>query len=299
LIPAIEPVEREFRFTENDFDQIRKMLYSHAGIKLSDRKRDMVYSRVSRRLRATGKKSFEDYLRFLNTSGEDEWPAFVNALTTNLTSFFREPHHFPILADHLTGLPKRPIRLWCAAASTGEEPYTMAITAAEAFASLEPPVHIVATDIDTNVLATADAGVYPLSRLEKLSPARLSRYFLKGKGNREGYAKVRDELRTLISFRQLNLQDPNWPVRGPFDAIFCRNVMIYFDKPTQYRILSRFTELLEPHGLLFAGHSECLHFASDLFRPRGKTVYDLARRHSSQGVYPRGAAHPPSTLTRR
>jgi len=154
----------------------------------------------------------------------------------------------------------------------------MAMTMMEGFNSLTPPVHILATDVDTNVLAKAQQGVYAMERLEKMSGARLKRFFFKGIGNNAGSARVRKELRDMITFRQLNLLDDSWPVRGPFDAIFCRNVMIYFDKPTQYRILQKFVPLLAHDGLMFAGHSESFHHAADLFRLRGKTVYELVRK---------------------
>lgn len=268
--------KREFPFTQADFETIRKLLYEHCGIALNDRKQDMVYSRLTRRLRVTGAKTFRDYLMLLNEGQGEEWEAFINALTTNLTSFFREPHHFPILAQHVQSLNRRPIRLWCSASSTGEEPYTIAMTVVDAFDSYQPPVEIVATDIDTNVLDKARAGVYPLDRLEKLPEGAAKRFFLKGKGAQEGFARVRQELRSLITFRQLNLLDSQWPITGPFDAIFCRNVMIYFDKATQRKILERFVPLMTPDGLLFAGHSESLHHVSDLFRLQGKTVYGLA-----------------------
>jgi chemotaxis protein methyltransferase CheR len=237
---------------------------------------DMVYSRLARRLRVTGLKTFQDYLARVEKKDDEEWEVFINSLTTNLTSFFREPHHFPLLKTHVLGLSKRPLRLWCSASSTGEEPYTIAMTMVEAFGSYKPPVEIIATDIDTNVLAKAKAGVYPMERVEKLAPDVLKRFFLKGSGANANNVKVRKELCDLISFQQLNLLDSQWPVKGPFDVIFCRNVMIYFDKDTQYQILKRFAPLLEPHGLLFAGHSESLHHASDLFKLRGQTVYELA-----------------------
>ncbi|HLF95769.1 MAG TPA: CheR family methyltransferase [Methylococcaceae bacterium] len=268
----------EFSFTQKDFDAIRTLIYDHAGIKLGDNKKPMVYSRLARRLRATGLASFQDYLLLLERIGGQEWEAFVNSLTTNLTSFFREAHHFPILAEHVRNLGgKRPLRIWCSAASTGEEPYTIAMTLADAFGSLTPPARILATDIDTNVLQTAQAGVYPLERLEKLPEALVQRFFLKGTGRRDGHAKVRHELRELIHFQRLNLLDERWDIRGPYDAIFCRNVMIYFDKDTQRKILEKFAPLLEPHGLLFAGHSESFFHATDLFKLRGKTVYELTQ----------------------
>jgi len=267
--------DREFEFTSSDFSRIRKLIYEHAGISLSDAKSDMVYSRIGRRLRAVGHNSFKRYLDQLEAVNDaDEWEAFTNALTTNLTSFFREEHHFPILAEHLLQL-KKPIRIWCSAASTGEEPYSIAMTACEAFGTMQPPVEIIATDIDTNVLATAAGGVYPYERVSKLSDERRKQFFQKGSGAHVGSVRVRQELRKLISFEQLNLLDAQWTVKEPVDVIFCRNVMIYFDKPTQAKILSHFVPLMKPHALLFAGHSENFLYVSNAFHLRGKTVYEL------------------------
>lgn len=272
--------EREFHFTSSDFEKVRRLIYRHAGISLNDSKEDMVYSRLARRLRATGLENFGEYLtRLESDENAQEWQSFINALTTNLTSFFREPHHFPILADHVRKYRDiRPITLWCSASSTGEEPYSMAMTMMDLFNTTMPPVKILATDLDTNVLAKAEAGVYPLERLEKIPEEKRKRYFLKGKGAQDGYAKVRPELRNMITFRQLNLLDNSWPIRGPFDAIFCRNVMIYFDKPTQLSILKKFVPLLQSDGLMFAGHSESFHHATDIFKLRAKTVYELAKK---------------------
>jgi chemotaxis protein methyltransferase CheR len=285
--------DREFAFTLAEFRQIRQMLYDHAGISLNDGKKDMVYSRLARRLRANRLSSFQEYLALLERDDGSEWEAFINSLTTNLTSFFREPHHFSILADFLRNLPnKRPIKIWCCASSTGEEPYTLAMTAIDAFGTFKPPVEIFASDIDTNVLAKASAGIYDMDRLNKLPNEKLKRFFLRGTGAREGQAKVRQELRQMITFRQLNLLDAQWPIKGPFDAVFCRNVMIYFDKDTQYKILKKFVPLMEPHGLLFAGHSESLFHASDLFRLRGQTVYELAaHKGASTGHHKRTPIH--------
>lgn len=267
--------EREFEFTSTDFSRVRKLIYQHAGISLSEAKTDMVYSRVGRRLRAAGIDSFKEYLDRLERKNDAaEWEAFTNALTTNLTSFFREEHHFPILADHLTQVQK-PIRIWCSAASTGEEPYSIAITACEAFGSLTPPVEIIATDIDTNVLATAANGVYPYDRISKLSDKRKKTFFQRGSGQHEGSVRVKSELRRLITFKQLNLLDEHLPLKGQFDAIFCRNVMIYFDKPTQSKIITKFLPLMKPNGLLFAGHSENFLYVSKELHLLGKTVYEL------------------------
>lgn len=269
--------EREFHFTDNDFESVRELIYSYAGISLNASKKDMVYSRLARRLRATGINTFRDYLKLLESNDEAEWQAFTNALTTNLTSFFREQHHFPILAEHVRRHKGRhPLNLWCSASSTGEEPYSMAMTMVEVFNTYTPPVHIIATDLDTNVLAKAETGVYTMDRLEKMSPDKIKRFFLKGSGTQEGFARVRPELRNMITFRQINLLDKNWSLRPPFDAIFCRNVMIYFDKPTQHGILEKFVPLLRPEGLLFAGHSESFHHAADLFKLIGNTVYQVA-----------------------
>lgn len=279
-MPPRDAADREFAFTAADFERVRKLIYQHAGISLSPAKQDMVYSRLARRLRATGKRSFSEYLNMLEGGASDEWERFVNSLTTNLTSFFREPHHFPIFAEHLKKIQnsRRPIRVWCSAASTGEEPYSIAMTVVETFNSFTAPVTIIASDLDTNVLAAADKGVYSMDRVERLSPERLKRFFLKGSGAQAGFAAVRPELRQMVQFQRVNLLDPTYAVKGPLDVIFCRNVMIYFDKPTQYKILSRFVPMLQPDGLLFAGHSESFLHAADLFRSLGKTVYELSRR---------------------
>jgi chemotaxis protein methyltransferase CheR len=275
-------ISREFLFTDKDFEQIRKLIYAHAGINLSAAKKDMVYSRLGRRLRAAGLKNFKDYLLYLESDKANEWESFVNSLTTNLTSFFREAHHFPVLAEHIGNIKdRRPINIWCNAASTGEEPYTIAMTMMDLFNSLTPPVRIIATDIDTQALQKAKNGLYNLEQVEKLPKDILQRFFLKGRNEKAGQAMVRKELQDLIEFRQLNLQDANWHIKGPFDAIFCRNVMIYFDKPTQHKILQRFVPLMRKDALLFAGHSESLQSLSDIFRLRGKTVYSLSVKSQS------------------
>ncbi|NHZ78238.1 chemotaxis protein CheR [Massilia sp. CCM 8695] len=272
---------KEFDFTKSDFERVRALIYQRAGISLADSKQEMVYSRLARRLRATGIVSFGRYLDDLEAGrlGE-EWESFTNALTTNLTSFFRESHHFPLLAEHVKKLRDHPIQIWCSAASTGEEPYSIAMTVCEAFNTLTPPVQIIATDIDTNVLATGANGVYGIDRIEKLEPERARRFFLRGKGDQEGMVRVRPELRQLVTFKQLNLLGDGWPVKGPFDVIFCRNVMIYFDKATQRKILSRFVPLMKPDALLFAGHSENFLYVSESLKLRGKTVYELDGRRS-------------------
>jgi len=270
---------RQFAFTQRDFERARRMIYARAGISLGPSKVNMVYSRLSRRLRALGLATVRGYLDLLEddeTAGE--WQAFTNALTTNLTSFFRESHHFEILSGHLANrTSSAPVRIWCAAASTGEEPYSIAMTAVDTYRSFTPPVSILATDVDTQVLATARSGVYPLERIEALGRGQQRRFFSRGIGASEGSCRVTDELRSLVRFECLNLLDPAWPIRAPLDAIFCRNVMIYFDEATQREILQRFVPLLAPDGLLFTGHSESLLRAPDLFRSCGRTVYRLAK----------------------
>jgi chemotaxis protein methyltransferase CheR len=251
------------------------MIYDHAGIALNDAKEDMVYSRLARRLRATGKRSFPEYLALIRSGDKAEWEAFVNSLTTNLTDFFREAHHFVILKEFLKTRKDRPITIWSSASSTGEEPYSIAITAFEALGQ-NAPVQVLASDLDTNVLKKAAEGVYPIERLSKLSPDRQKQFFLKGSGDNAGMARAKPELRAMLKCFPLNLLDPVWSIRQPLDAIFCRNVMIYFDKPTQYAILKKMKPLLKPDGLLFVGHSEALYHATDLFKLRGQTVYQHA-----------------------
>lgn len=267
---------REFPFSDREFQQARRLIYQLAGISMSDLKQDLVYGRLVRRLRATGHTSFQAYLDFVERDRGAEREAFINALTTNLTSFFREPHHFPILADHARKRPAHePFRVWCAASSTGEEPYSIAITLAEALPTTRR-VEILASDIDTQVLATAQQGEYPLVRLNAMSAERRSRFFITGAGVPAGTARVKPELIERIRFSKINLLDPTWSVRGPLDVIFCRNVMIYFDKPTQRKLLERFKPMLRPDGLLICGHSESFQHHADLFRNLGHTVYTPA-----------------------
>ena len=295
VLPAIAgappAVPNEFEMSTRDFERVCLLIRRRAGISLNSSKRTMVYSRLARRLRATGKASFGEYLDWLESAGGGEWQDFVNALTTNLTSFFREAHHFPVLEDYLRKLRgKDRINIWCCAASTGEEPYTIAISAMEAFASLDPPVRILATDIDTNVLETARAGAYRDETIDKLSPDIVRKYFLRGNGANAGHVRIRPEVAALVSFRPLNLLEAQWPLRTGFDAIFCRNVMIYFDKETQFSILRRFAPLLAPGGLLFVGHSENFSQARDSFHLLGKTVYEVNPAACAKNPQRRGDA---------
>ena len=261
---------REFAFEKADFKSVQQMLFKKAGINLSDAKEAMVYSRLARRIRARNLHSFNDYLALVNKS-ESEIEQFINALTTNLTSFFREPHHFTALADYLS--QHNVTSIWCAASSTGEEPYSIAMVVAEAYGSFKTPVKIIASDIDSKVLAKARAGVYPLASIAKIPLHRQKQFFHKGKGANEGKVKVVDELRNMVQFKKLNLTDGKWDVKGPLDVIFCRNVMIYFDKPTQLKVLQKMVGMLKPSGLYMAGHSENFNMYTNLVRPVGKTIY--------------------------
>lgn len=268
--------ERQFEFSDSDFARVRSMIHARAGISLGGHKREMVYSRLSRRLRALDQVAFKRYLDDLEARHDaPEWEHFVNALTTNLTSFFREAHHFPLLDAFVRTRPG-PISVWCCAASTGEEPYSIAITLAEALGGKVSNASVYATDIDTNVLAQARQATYNFERVSKMSEERLRRFFLKGRNTAAGRVRVKPEIASMVQFDTLNLLAPNWSIDTRFDVIFCRNVMIYFDKPTQARILERFAPLLKPGGLLFAGHSENFTYITQSFRLRGQTVYELA-----------------------
>lgn len=263
--------------SDTHFRRISELIYQRAGIVLADHKREMVYNRLVRRLRILGLNDFGSYMALLeNDSNSPEWQAFINALTTNLTAFFREAHHFPILAEHARSRPNN-YSVWSTAASTGEEPYSIAMTLSEALGPRMASCRIQASDIDTQVLEKATAGVYRLEELRTLSPQQLQKFFLKGTGPHSGLVRVRPELAQMVAFQQLNLLANQWQLNGPFDAIFCRNVMIYFDKETQEKILRRFVPLLKPGGLMFAGHSENFNQISREFYLRGQTVYGLAK----------------------
>ncbi len=270
--------EREFRFTDHDYQRISELVRRNTGICLSDAKRDMVYSRLSRRLRRLGLSDFGSYCELLaaDESGR-EMVEFTNAITTNLTSFFREPHHFEYLKQTLlptlieTRGSRRRLRFWSAGCSTGEEPYSLAMILAEAV----PPgwdIRVLATDLDSGVLETAGRGIYDAGRVKSISPERLRRWFMQGKGDSVGQVRVGARLREMVSFKRLNLMDP-WPMCGPFDAIFCRNVVIYFDKATQKALVERYEKLLSDDGCLFLGHSETLYRLTDQLEHIGQTIY--------------------------
>ena len=269
-----EQISGDFEFTDDDFIRIRGLILSHAGIYLGQNKRAMVYSRLGRRLRKLGIASFREYLDHIESGTPEDLAAFINALTTNLTNFFREKHHFSLLQEflHKGGLTGQST-IWSAGCSTGEEAYSIAMVLASALGSRSQVGQVVASDIDTSVLEHAERGVYPAERMKNIPPADLKRYFLAGAGENAGFVKVRPELRRLVAFRQINLHETRWAVRSPVKVIFCRNVMIYFDAPSRRRILERFATLLEPGGLLFLGHSENIADSRGVFRPLGHTAY--------------------------
>jgi len=281
-----DPVE--IPLSEAEFIRVKKRVYTIAGISLSDAKRTLVISRLTKLVKAHGMQSFSDYLDFLDHRRDELLDQdFVNALTTNLTRFFREDHHFDHLADHVAQLmARRPrinangrprLRIWSAGCSTGQEPYTIALHLLSKFPELKRwDFRILATDIDTSVLARAASGSYPETELSGLSRERAA--LLKRSG--DGTVRVPPEARDRISFKLLNLMG-DWPVKGPFDAIFCRNVVIYFDKPTQARTFTRLGEVLAPDGYLYVGHSENAAYADSPFKLVGKTIYQMKPKQQS------------------
>ncbi len=270
---------KEFDFSDKDFQRVKKLVLEHTGICLSDIKHDMMYSRLAKRLRYLSLDSFSDYIDLIESGDKSELGDFTNSVTTNLTSFFREQHHFDYLKatliPHLMKLnaDSRKIRIWSAGCSTGEEPYSLAITLKEVIPdSAGWDVRILATDLDTNVLETGRNGVYSTERVNGIPSSVLKRWFNKGKGEREGLVRASNELRDMIIFKQLNLMG-QWPVKAGVDVIFCRNVVIYFDKETQAVLFDRYAETLRSDGYLVIGHSENLHNVTDRFKLLGKTIY--------------------------
>ena len=277
--PVADPL-REFAFSKGDFEFLAGLAYKHAGISLSDSKRNLVYSRLSRRLRALELNSFAEYRQYLESSGGDEVERFINSISTNHTKFFREAHHFTHFRSsvHETfaqqdqkRLPRR-LRVWSAGCSTGEEPYTIALVLRRELPEMaRQDVKILATDIDTDVLAKASRGEYPAESLDNV-PDPFCRYFQPVPESEGATIKIAHDVRSLITFRQLNLMSP-WPVKGPFDAIFCRNVMIYFDAPTKSKLIDRFIQLIRPGGTLYIGHSESLLGSHAGLKLMGRTIY--------------------------
>ena len=272
------------RLSNDDFTYICQFVYNTTGIVLNESKREMLYRRLTRIVRDKKLNSFGEYCTLLREEPDQEKDYFVNAITTNLTSFFRENHHFEYLTDEelptlmlhkkVGGNGKKRLRIWSSASSTGEEPYSIAVTLLEAMHAelTQWDVKILATDIDSNVLTKAKAGIYDVNKIEELPSKIKQKYFLQGRGESKKSVKVHESLKKLITFKQLNLLH-EWPMKGPFDAIFCRNVIIYFDKKTQQELFARYYEMLAPGGLLFLGHSENLGHYQQYFNNVGRTIF--------------------------
>lgn len=271
---------REFPFTRKEFDFLRRIANERTGIVVKEDKFDMFYARLSRRVRRLGLNSFSEYCDLIKRDdSEDEVLELVNAITTNLTAFFRENHHFEYLRNSLIpelleqNRASRKIRIWSAGCSTGEEPYSLAITLRECLPSTGNwDARILATDIDSNVLAKAAKGVYPLDRIKGIPKAQLRRWFMRGKGAQDGLVRLKPEVRSLIDFAQLNLME-NWSVDGPVDVIFCRNVIIYFDRDSKVKLIDKYADNVVDRGHLFIGHSESLFKINDRFDLIGNTIY--------------------------
>lgn len=274
---------RRDELTRQEFDFLRKMIHEYAGIVIAENKRSMVQGRINRRMRELGVRDVGEYLDYLRNAPEIERDGLASALTTNVTSFFREAHHFEYLRSEflpdwrLRQIARPRFRAWSAGCSSGEEPYSLAITVLEELASDSAvDVRVLATDLDATMVRSAREGVYPLKVAADLSEDRLRRWFLRGGGAHAGLIRVRPELREALRIMPLNLLE-EWPMKGHFDVIFCRNVFIYFDREVKVRILSGFADRLLPGGVLFIGHSESLHGLTDRFELVGQTTYRKLR----------------------
>ena len=270
---------REFEFGDDDFEALRKLVREVTGISLSEQKRELVYGRLARRLRALNLRTFREYRDVLSQDDGRELVQLCNAITTNLTAFFREPHHFEHLKnDVLAPLVRKPpavrrLRIWSAGCSTGEEPYSIAMSVLEAVPDIERwDIRILATDLDSDVLEKARRGVYTAERLQNLSNERRERFFEPYPDAKEPSYRVRPEVARLLTVKQLNLMHA-FPMKGPLDALFCRNVVIYFDKDTQRDLVARMSRLQRPGQLLFLGHSETLFKVSTDYSLIGRTIY--------------------------
>lgn len=263
--------------TQNEFHLIQGLLYEKAGITLSEQKQSLIVSRLSKRISELALPSFQAYYDLV-VGGNDsqELTQMLDLMSTNKTDFFREPGHFEFLKDQVipTLIQDKQLRIWSSASSTGEEPYSIAMTIVDAIPDLRQwSCKILASDLSTRVLAKASRGVYEDERISDLSPEMVQRHFLRGKGPQGGFVKVKPCVGDLVTFRRINLMDKSFPIRNPLDLIFCRNVMIYFDRPTQASLMAKFFRYLKPGGYLFIGHSESLQWIDHPFAYVAPTIY--------------------------
>ena len=280
--------KKEFVFTDNDFSYLSKLAGDLAGISLSSGKRELIYGRLSKRLRTLGLDNFKQYCSLLKEDDDaaiEERTHFINSITTNVTAFFRENHHFEFMAEtllpeliHKKSADSQPrLRIWSAGCSSGKEPYSIAMVLKENIPDIERwDIKILASDLDSNILDVAKAGVYPKERLKDISLDRRKRWFQMGRGSNEKSIKIINEIQQMVTYRQLNLTE-KWPMKGPFDIIFCRNVTIYFDRDTRVDLLDRYAELLDNDGCLFVGHSESLFGLTQRFSTIGRTIHRKIR----------------------
>lgn len=270
--------DQEYVMTQKDFDQMSELALSYTGIVLGPHKITMVYSRIARRLRILSLPDFSSYLIYLNQNFDQEIHEFINHITTNLTSFFRESHHFDFCRDELfpqfIKQRQKRIRIWSSGCSNGQEAYSIAMTIRQCAFPISSDIKILATDLDSNMVQQGQDAIYPIDSVDSMSPAVIEKYCQK---SRDGNSiRIRDNIRQLVYFKRLNLLE-SWPVKGPFDAIFCRNVVIYFNKETQKALFDRYANLLPVGGHLFIGHSESLNGITDRFESIGHTIYRKIR----------------------
>ncbi|MBC8089814.1 MAG: hypothetical protein H7Z40_21335 [Phycisphaerae bacterium] len=260
---------------DREFDGFRSLIFEATGISLNAGKRQLVTARLGKRVRALGLSGFDAYYNLVRqASSSDERQHMINSITTNKTDFFREPHHFDMLAEVLAER-RNPARIWSAGCSSGEEPYTIAMVARETLGERANAMQLIASDVDTEMLARVKAGVYAEDRMDGVDEIRRKRHFLRGRAAAAGHWQARESLRSLLDIRQINFVNSRWDIPSGLDVIFCRNVIIYFNRSTQEQVIGRFAQLLQPRGLLILGHSENLHWLSDVFEPLGNTVYRL------------------------
>ena len=279
-VTGVSPI-MECSITAEEFQRFRTLIYDESGISLSEQKKSLLASRLSKRLRDLDLATFSEYYaKVTQDPTQEEFTKLLDLISTNKTDFFREPKHFDFLRERI--LPEldsaKRIRIWSSACSTGEEPYTIAMTVYEAVQNPELwDLKILASDLSTRVLAKAASGMYDEDRFRDVPSELIKRHFLRGRGDLTGVFKAKPHLAAAITFRRLNLMDDRFPIKNPLDLIFCRNVMIYFDRPTQETLINKFHRYLKPGGYLFIGHSESLQWITHPFKSLAPTIYQKER----------------------